>query len=158
MLSRRRSLIACCLVIASILACAAACGASPGGVRKHTGGGSWYPSDPDVLRKQVEHFLDAAGKPVDVGQPLGVLVPHAGYRYSGGVAARCGSAAPSIRGVLRGPSLWAACTIVGGGGTSAGSSGCNPLYNELGGDVSMTTPIPFHGGDIAHLNMAKVWA
>jgi MEMO1 family protein len=46
--------------------------------------GSWYPADPDELRMQVEDFLGGAGR----GEPevRAILVPHAGYRYSGRAA------------------------------------------------------------------------
>jgi AmmeMemoRadiSam system protein B/AmmeMemoRadiSam system protein A len=47
--------------------------------------GSWYPDDPEALREMVDTMLDAA-KPVD-GAPVALIVPHAGYVYSGPVAA-----------------------------------------------------------------------
>jgi AmmeMemoRadiSam system protein B/AmmeMemoRadiSam system protein A len=47
--------------------------------------GLWYPADPEELRRTVDDLL-AAATPVD-GIPLGLLVPHAGYLYSGSVAA-----------------------------------------------------------------------
>ena len=52
--------------------------------------GSWYPADPDVLRRELQGYLDAAaGGPVQAGQGrvVALISPHAGYRYSGGVAA-----------------------------------------------------------------------
>ncbi|UCC86615.1 MAG: AmmeMemoRadiSam system protein B [Anaerolineales bacterium] len=54
-------------------------------VRPSAIAGSWYPSDPDELAKMVDGFLEAV-EPVD-GQPIAILVPHAGYIYSGPVAA-----------------------------------------------------------------------
>ncbi len=52
--------------------------------------GSWYPGDAGTLRREVEKMLDEA----DVsdlagyrGRILGLISPHAGYRFSGGVAA-----------------------------------------------------------------------
>jgi AmmeMemoRadiSam system protein B len=49
--------------------------------------GKWYPAQPDVLRASIEAWLQAAQpEPID-DQPLGVVVPHAGHRYSGLVAA-----------------------------------------------------------------------
>ncbi|MBP7127082.1 AmmeMemoRadiSam system protein B [Myxococcota bacterium] len=52
--------------------------------------GSWYPGDPETLRRDIRRMLDSA----DVsslsgyrGPVLGLISPHAGYRYSGGVAA-----------------------------------------------------------------------
>lgn len=47
--------------------------------------GSWYPDDPDRLAAQIDGWLDAiTPRP---GEPLAIIVPHAGYYYSGAVAA-----------------------------------------------------------------------
>lgn len=46
--------------------------------------GYFYPGSSDLLRTQVEYYLQN-GERVSA---LGVLVPHAGYRYSGAVAGR----------------------------------------------------------------------
>jgi hypothetical protein len=59
----------------------------PGRVRPSAIAGSWYPGDPDELAAMVDEML-AAVQPVD-GPPTGLIVPHAGYVYSGPVAA-CG--------------------------------------------------------------------
>ncbi|GIH13331.1 AmmeMemoRadiSam system protein B [Rugosimonospora africana] len=49
--------------------------------------GLFYPADPDALAGQVDRLLDAV--PVTDAEPLApaYVVPHAGYRYSGPVAA-----------------------------------------------------------------------
>ncbi|MCD6520587.1 MAG: AmmeMemoRadiSam system protein B [Anaerolineae bacterium] len=47
--------------------------------------GSWYPADPTTLSNEIDRWL-AANDPVD-GAPIGLIVPHAGYVYSGAVAA-----------------------------------------------------------------------
>ncbi|MBS2212818.1 AmmeMemoRadiSam system protein B [Carboxylicivirga mesophila] len=55
--------------------------------RKAAVAGSFYPENPNQLKKQVEFFLDDAplhGELVDI---RAVIVPHAGYVYSGSVAA-----------------------------------------------------------------------
>ncbi len=57
----------------------------PGRVRPAAVAGSWYPGDPDELAAMVDGFLGAV-KPVD-GEPIALVVPHAGYVYSGPVAA-----------------------------------------------------------------------
>ena len=49
--------------------------------------GSWYPGKAEVLRKTIESFLDEAVMPEFEGQPVGLIVPHAGYIYSGLTAA-----------------------------------------------------------------------
>ena len=61
-------------------------------VRPPAVAGRFYPSEPDRLRDQVERLLaDAAGRPAaDADQearPKALIVPHAGYRFSGPVAA-----------------------------------------------------------------------
>jgi AmmeMemoRadiSam system protein B/AmmeMemoRadiSam system protein A len=56
-----------------------------GQVRPSTLAGSWYPGDPDELKAMVDGFLEGV-EPVD-GEPIAIIVPHAGYVYSGPVAA-----------------------------------------------------------------------
>ena len=49
--------------------------------------GSFYPDDPDKLRQSIHSYLHDA-KPRVVGlRPKALIVPHAGYQYSGPVAA-----------------------------------------------------------------------
>jgi len=57
----------------------------PDQVRPSILAGSWYPGDPDELAAMVDGFLEAV-EPVD-GEPVAIIVPHAGYVYSGPVAA-----------------------------------------------------------------------
>jgi AmmeMemoRadiSam system protein B/AmmeMemoRadiSam system protein A len=57
----------------------------PGQVRPSAIAGSWYPDDPDELAQMVDGFLESV-EPVD-GEPIAMIVPHAGYVYSGPVAA-----------------------------------------------------------------------
>jgi len=59
----------------------------PQDVRGADGAGRWYPADPDRLRKAVEAYLDQAEVNELPGQLRAVIVPHAGYLYSGAVAA-----------------------------------------------------------------------
>ena len=57
-------------------------------VRKATGAGQWYPADPQELANMVDGFLKQAnlgGAPA--AEPIAIIVPHAGYIYSGQVAA-----------------------------------------------------------------------
>jgi MEMO1 family protein len=55
-------------------------------VRDPAVAGTFYPSDPDELRKQVEAMLSAATQQNLVGLRA-LISPHAGYRYSGPIAA-----------------------------------------------------------------------
>jgi hypothetical protein len=49
--------------------------------------GSWYPGDAEILSADIRNYLaDAEGIYPD-GRVIGLVVPHAGYRYSGRVAA-----------------------------------------------------------------------
>lgn len=49
--------------------------------------GTWYPGTPDSLAASVDTFLKEVDLPAFDGQILGVIVPHAGHRFSGKVAA-----------------------------------------------------------------------
>ncbi len=58
-------------------------------VRKSVVAGSFYPGDPDKLRSMIKGYLDIAVKerPEISGKITGIISPHAGYVYSGQVAA-----------------------------------------------------------------------
>jgi len=78
--------------------------------RKPAVAGLFYPCDPSELRRTVEGFLEAGRRMASVsGQtPKALIVPHAGYVYSGPIAgsgyARIAAAADSIsRVILLGP-------------------------------------------------------
>lgn len=49
-------------------------------------GGMFYPGNPSELREFVENALKTAEIPQLKGRLVGVIAPHAGYQYSGGVA------------------------------------------------------------------------
>ncbi|MDP3791154.1 MAG: AmmeMemoRadiSam system protein B [Candidatus Omnitrophota bacterium] len=49
--------------------------------------GSWYPASKIQLEKQLQGYLDAASPDKLEGDILALIVPHAGYIYSGPVAA-----------------------------------------------------------------------
>lgn len=56
-----------------------------GNVRKPAVAGSFYPADPEKLRRTVQELLAAAHSESPV--PKAIIVPHAGYIYSGPIAA-----------------------------------------------------------------------
>ncbi|MBN1614359.1 MAG: AmmeMemoRadiSam system protein B [Deltaproteobacteria bacterium] len=58
-------------------------------IRKPAIAGSWYPGDPVGLRREIQGFFERVKKGDISGQIIGLVVPHAGYVYSGQVAA-CG--------------------------------------------------------------------
>jgi AmmeMemoRadiSam system protein B len=56
-------------------------------IRKSVIAGTWYPGSPKVLRAEIEeYFHNVPDKKID-GKVTGLIVPHAGYVYSGQVAA-----------------------------------------------------------------------
>jgi MEMO1 family protein len=67
------------------------------GVRPSTIAGSWYPGDRALVIGEVRQFFaDAAAAPPLSGKPEALIVPHAGWRWSGPVAAA------AFRGLHRG--------------------------------------------------------
>ena len=56
-------------------------------VRPPVVAGRFYPSDPDQLRDRIHSFLAASCQPKLVARPKALIVPHAGYEFSGPVAA-----------------------------------------------------------------------
>lgn len=76
--------------------------------------GSFYPAEPDLLARQLTRFLSEAGNaPEAYALPKAIIGPHAGYIYSGPVAARGYARLAAARGrirrvVLIGPSHYVA--------------------------------------------------
>ena len=58
-----------------------------GGIRQSVIAGSWYPGQPDVLRRTLEGYLADAEKVELEGELKALISPHAGYAYSGPTAA-----------------------------------------------------------------------
>jgi MEMO1 family protein len=56
-------------------------------VREPTAAGAFYDADPARLAATVDGLLDHAAPAVDGARPVALVVPHAGYVYSGPVAA-----------------------------------------------------------------------
>lgn len=70
-------------------------------VRPPAVAGRFYPSGPEALRRAVGELLDAAAAPKLVGRVEALIAPHAGYRYSGGVAASAFATLRSRRDAIR---------------------------------------------------------
>ncbi len=68
-------------------------------VRPPAVAGLFYPDDPRVLARDVAHLLAHAQAPAL--QPKALIVPHAGYVYSGPVAASAYATLSSLRGTVR---------------------------------------------------------
>lgn len=56
-------------------------------LRKAAIAGSWYPGNPSVLRSDIEKYFQSVAKLELEGDIVGIIAPHAGYVYSGQVAA-----------------------------------------------------------------------
>ena len=56
-------------------------------LRKSIIAGSWYPGDPSILRGDIARYLRNVPDRELEGDVVGLIVPHAGYIYSGQVAA-----------------------------------------------------------------------
>ncbi len=75
--------------------------------------GTFYPAEPDALRRQLGLFLSEAANTPSPALPKAIIGPHAGYAYSGAVAARAYARLATARGrisrvVLIGPSHYVA--------------------------------------------------
>jgi hypothetical protein len=66
-----------------------ACGGGASGQQVHrcAGAGRWFPANASQLRQSVERYLDAAKSDMPKGEIVALVSPHAGYEYSGPVAA-----------------------------------------------------------------------
>ncbi len=56
-------------------------------IRENTGAGMWYPANPTDLRQTIDLYLSRADSTPPEGKIVAGIVPHAGYIYSGQVAA-----------------------------------------------------------------------
>jgi AmmeMemoRadiSam system protein B/AmmeMemoRadiSam system protein A len=56
-------------------------------IREPAVAGTWYPGQPDILSDDVKRYLDNAKKVEFRGKVVALISPHAGYQYSGQVAA-----------------------------------------------------------------------
>lgn len=98
------------------------------GVRAPAVAGSFYPASPTRLRDEVRHHL-AAAEIASLPRPKALIVPHAGYVYSGpiagaGYATLVGRASDVTRVVLLGPSHRAALRGIA---TSSADAFATPL-------------------------------
>jgi MEMO1 family protein len=57
------------------------------GIREPAVSGTFYPSNPDVLRSDIDGYLSKAPDEKIPGSIAGLISPHAGYMYSGQTAA-----------------------------------------------------------------------
>jgi len=87
-------------------------------IREPVVAGSWYSDNPEILSRELKGYLDNAMKGEIQGKIIALISPHAGYQYSGGVAAHAYKliegetfnaivvVAPSHRALFKGASLY----------------------------------------------------
>jgi AmmeMemoRadiSam system protein B len=63
--------------------------------------GSFYPGDPSALAAEVAAYLAEARAGRDAPVPKAIIAPHAGYMYSGAVAASIYARLAPLRGIVR---------------------------------------------------------
>ena len=56
-------------------------------LRKSAIAGSWYPGEPSILRRDIENYFNLVPDLELEGEIVSLIAPHAGYVYSGQVAA-----------------------------------------------------------------------
>jgi AmmeMemoRadiSam system protein B/AmmeMemoRadiSam system protein A len=120
-------------------------GAGSGEVRSPVVAGTFYPGDAAALAAEVDRDLDAARVEPVGGEIVGLVAPHAGYVYSGGVAAYAYALvrgghyddviviAPSHRVAFRGASVY-------GGTGYATPLGTVSVDRALADAISSTSP------------------
>jgi AmmeMemoRadiSam system protein B/AmmeMemoRadiSam system protein A len=74
------------VVVSLGLAVACQAGKEGGEIRPPVVAGKFYPESAAVLKSAIERFMNSAA-PTQAQTPLGIVVPHAGYIYSGQICA-----------------------------------------------------------------------
>jgi MEMO1 family protein len=123
--------------------------------------GTFYPADPDALRREVKYYFDAVdpslrGAAQQDGPPVrAVIAPHAGYRYSAPVAASAYAFIEPLRGrvnrvVLIGPAHRVAFDGLAGSSAEAFDTplGAVPVDVETTRELTGSPGVHIH--DAAH--------
>ncbi|MCX5850243.1 MAG: AmmeMemoRadiSam system protein B, partial [Deltaproteobacteria bacterium] len=114
--------------------------------RKSVIAGSWYPGNSLILRRDIEIFFNAAPDLELQGEIVGLIAPHAGYVYSGQIAA---NAYKLIRGkrydvvIVVGPSHHVAfhgVSILSKGGYET-PLGIVPIVEDLAEKIKNISPV-----------------
>jgi hypothetical protein len=115
-------------------------------IRKSVIAGTWYPGDPSTLAGDIRRYLEKAPEQAVGGPVVGLVSPHAGYVYSGQIAAHgyrllegqrydaVVVIGPSHRVLFRGASVWPS----GGYETPLGVV---PIDSELAGAILGADPV-----------------
>jgi hypothetical protein len=115
-------------------------------IRKSVIAGTWYPGDPSTLTGEIRSYLKKVPEQAVGGPVVGLVSPHAGYVYSGQIAAHgyrllegrryhaVVVIGPSHRVLFRGASVWPS----GGYETPLGVV---PIDSELAGAILGADPV-----------------
>ena len=115
-------------------------------IRKSVIAGTWYPGDPATLTGDIRNYLNKVPAQTVGGPVVGLVSPHAGYVYSGQIAAHgyrliegqrydaVVVIGPSHRALFHGASVWAS----GGFETPLGIV---PVDRELAGAILEVDPV-----------------
>ena len=63
--------------------------------------GRFYSGSPNTLRKEIQEFLSSGTTLPATDRLIGLIVPHAGYVFSGGTAGRCYARIPEENNIER---------------------------------------------------------
>ncbi|GET29157.1 AmmeMemoRadiSam system protein B [Prolixibacter sp. SD074] len=63
--------------------------------------GRFYSGSPNTLKKEVHEFLSSGATLPETDRLVGLIVPHAGYVFSGGTAGKCYARIPGKNGIER---------------------------------------------------------
>lgn len=115
-------------------------------VRKSVIAGSWYPGNPSVLRRDIKDFFNLIPDTELEGEVVTIISPHAGYIYSGQVAAYaykrvCGNHYDAV--IVVGPSHRAAfhgVSIFSNGGYET-PLGIVPVAEELAKQIKRNSKL-----------------
>lgn len=122
-------------------------------IKRATIAGTWYPGDADELRRTIDGWLADAEVP-GAAHPRALIVPHAGYPYSGATAAAAYARwrqAPHSRAVILAPShrTWFRGAVLPGVDafeTPLGRVEADNPVGELGNHPLISIDLePFHG-------------
>ncbi len=75
------------ILFVSPVDCQGQTGSHSSSLRRPAAAGSFYPSDPVELRSQLSKLLESYGRSEEIKSLAALIVPHAGYVFSGEVAA-----------------------------------------------------------------------
>ena len=115
-------------------------------LRKSVIAGSWYPGNSFVLKKDIERFFNSVPDSESGGEVVAIITPHAGYVYSGQIAAYaykclCGNNYDAV--IVVGPSHRAAfhgVSIFSSGGYET-PLGIVPVAEELAKQIKRNSKL-----------------